>query len=92
MRAGRRLAIALEHDHHAFAALVEVDESGATAAAVEDVTIDGVVAEIGLAAGEPAKRRRIPLEDAVPPAEPPDILRRARPQRVGVARPSSSQR
>ena len=75
--------------HDAVAALVEVNERGAAAVAVEHVTIDGVVAEIGLAADEPAERRRIPLEHSIPLAEPWQIVGRPRPQPVRIARPSS---
>ena len=73
--------------YDALAALVDVDERRATAVAVEHMAIDGVEAEIRLAADEPAERRRLPLEHAIPLAEPRQIVGRSSPQGVGIAAP-----
>src|SRR5262249_28916240 len=55
--------------------------------AVDHVPVDGVVPEVRLRAHEPAKRGWIPLEHAIPLAEPRQFVRRTRPQRVRVAAP-----
>jgi hypothetical protein len=71
--------------HYALAALVDVDERRMSAPSIEDVTIDCVVAKIRLRANEPAERRRIPLEHAVPLPEPRQFVCRPLPERVGIA-------
>ena len=72
----------------AFAALVHVDERGMAAAAVRDVSIEGVVREVRLGADEPAKRGEGPLEDAVPRTKPGQFTRGARPERFRVPEPA----
>ena len=69
---------------HPLAALVQVDEGGASALAGRHVVVDGVVGEIGLRADEPAERRRVGGVHLVPGAEPRQPPRRAFPEALGV--------
>jgi hypothetical protein len=66
------------------ASLVEVDECGLISPAGRHVMVQRVVREVGSRAREPAKRRLIGLEDAVPRAEPRQLARSCFPQAVGV--------
>src|SRR5207248_5423250 len=68
----------------AAAALVDVDQGGAAALAGLDVAVEAVVGEVGEAAGEPAEGGELPLEDAVPGAEPGQLSGGAGPERFGV--------
>src|SRR6187401_473653 len=66
----------------ALAALVHVDESDVTAAAVRDVAVERVVGEIRFCADEPAERRELPFEHLIPGTKPGQLACGASPEVV----------
>jgi len=66
------------------AALVLGDQRRTRARARLHVVVDAVVGEVRQAAAIPAERRRLPLEHALPLAEPGQRLCRASPEALGI--------
>src|SRR5262245_44755603 len=72
-------------EHTPIAALADIHERRVPAASSLDVAIECVVSEIGARAGKPSKSGIVPVERALPPPEPNQLSRRARPESLRIA-------